>query len=109
MFAEGVVVVDNFTATFEGSSFDFTCADGLSPTTIIRTDCTAEGHWSPDPATYMCINASATTTAADVTTESDATDKEGIATDLSLMTVINSEGSHNQLHFFFYTSYSMCF
>ena len=82
VFADGVVVVDSFTATFEGSSFNFTCADGLSPTTIIRTDCTAEGHWSPDPATYMCINASATTTAADVTTESDATDKEGIATEL---------------------------
>ena len=96
-------MVDTFTATFEGSSFNFTCADGLSPTTIIRTDCTAEVHWSPDPATHMCINASATiTTAADMitesdATESDATDREG---DLCPMTVINSEGSHNKLHFF---------
>ena len=53
VFADGVVVVDNFTATFEGSSFNFTCTDGLSPTTTIRTDCTAEGHWSPDPATHV--------------------------------------------------------
>ena len=91
MFADGVVVIDNFTATFEGSSFNFTCADGLSPTTITRTDCTAEGHWSPDPATHLCINASATTTATAVTTESDATDTEGIATDLCLKTVIHNE------------------
>ena len=68
VFADGVVVVDNFTATFEGSSFNFTCGDGLSPTTIIRTDCTAEGHWSPDPATHMCMNASATTNDADTGT-----------------------------------------
>ena len=73
VFADGVVVVDNFTATFEGSSFNFTC-----PTTIIRTDCTSEGHWSPDPATHMCINASATTTADNTMTS--ATDQEGIAT-----------------------------
>ena len=78
VLAEGVVVVDNFTSTFEGSSFHFTCADGLSPTTITRTDCTAEGHWSPDPATYMCINVSATTTADNTMTS--ATDQEGIAT-----------------------------
>ena len=62
VFAHGVVVVDNFTATFEGSSLNFTC-----PTTIIRTECTAEGHWSPDPATHMCINASATAITADMT------------------------------------------
>ena len=73
MLADGVVVVDNFTATFEGSSFNFTCADGLSPNATIRTDCTAEGHWSPDPATHMCINASDTT----MTTKSD--NREGIA------------------------------
>ena len=80
-------MVDNFTATFEGSSFDFTCADGFSPTTIIRTDCTAAGHWSPDPAKYMCINASTTiTTAADIITKSDATDREGIGTQLAIDT-----------------------
>ena len=56
MFADGVVVVDNFTATFESSSFNFTCS-----TTIIRTDCTVEGHWSPDPATHMCINVTSST------------------------------------------------
>ena len=76
MFGDGVVVVNNFAATFEDSSFNFTCADGLSPTAIIRTDCTAEGHWSPDPSIHMCINA---TTAVDMTTESDVTDREGIA------------------------------
>ena len=81
-------MVDNFIATFEDSSFNFTCADGF--TTIIRTDCTAEGHWSPDPATYMCTNASDTIiTAADMTTD---TDREGIATD--------SEEAHNHLRCF---------
>ena len=75
MLDDGVVVVDNFIATFEGSSFNFTC-----PTTIIRTDCTAEGHWSPDPATHMCINASATTTTAVHTTTNvtSSTCQEGI-------------------------------
>ena len=91
MFSDGVVVVDNFTATFEGSSFNFTCADGLSPTTITKTDCTA-GHWSPDPAIHMCINVSDTTTTADMTT--GATDREGIATKLC-------EEAHNHLHCFF--------
>ena len=62
VLADGVVVIDNLTATFEGSSFNFTCTDGLSPTAIIRTDCTAEGHWRPDPATHVCINISVTTT-----------------------------------------------
>ena len=64
MFADGVVVVDNLTATFEGSSFNFTC-----PTAIIRTDCTAKGHWSPDPATHMCIDTRSTMITADSTSE----------------------------------------
>ena len=104
MLADGVVVVDNFTATFEGSSFNITCADGLSPSTTIRTDCTAEGHWSPDPATYMCINASVTTTAADMTTESDATDTEGIATELCLIVK-----KHTTIYIIFYISYKTYF
>ena len=58
MFADGVMMEDNFAGTFEGSSFNFTC-----PTTIIRSNCTAEGHWSPDPATHMCISTSTTITA----------------------------------------------
>ena len=97
MFADGVVVVDNFTATFEGSSFNFTCADGLSPTTIIRTDCAAEGHWSPDPATHMCINVSATTTADNTMTS--ATDQESRYTCIVI---------HRTIYFSFSVSVTVC-
>ena len=46
-----MVVIDN--ATSEGSYFDFTCADGA----IIRTICSANGSWNPNPAHAICVNA----------------------------------------------------
>ena len=48
------VVIHNYTTTFEGSSITFTCEDGLFPNVNITATCTG-GHWSPDPATYICI------------------------------------------------------
>ena len=59
--ADGVVI-HNYTTTFEGSSITFTCEDGLFPDDIITATCTGEGHWTTDPATYMCINITGTTT-----------------------------------------------
>ena len=56
------VVKHNYTTTFEGSSITFTCEDGLFPNDIITATCTGEGHWSPDPATYMCTTTTTTTT-----------------------------------------------
>ena len=67
------VVIHNYTTTFEGSSITFTCEDGLFPNDIITATCTGEGHWTTDPASYMCTTTSTTTTAA-------ATDTSGIAT-----------------------------
>ena len=61
MAADGVVF-HNYTTTFEGSSIIFTCKDGLFPNVNITATCTGEGHWTPDPATYMCINITGTTT-----------------------------------------------
>ena len=54
--ADGVMI-HNYTTTFEGSSITFTCEDGLFPDVTITSNCTGEGHWSPNPATYMCIDA----------------------------------------------------
>ena len=59
--AEGVVI-HNYTTTFEGSSITFTCEDGLFPNVTIMATCTGEGHWSTDPATYMCSDITGTTT-----------------------------------------------
>ena len=56
------VVIHNYTTTFEGSSITFTCEDGLFPSDIITATCIEEGHWSTDPATYMCTNTTGTTT-----------------------------------------------
>ena len=56
------VVIHNYTTTFEGSSITFTCEDGLYPNVTITATCTGEGHWSPDPATYMCSNITGITT-----------------------------------------------
>ena len=58
MFGDDVVVIDDFNTTSEGSYFDFTCADGLSPTAIIRTICSPSGSWNPDPAHAICVNTS---------------------------------------------------
>ena len=55
MAADGVVI-HNYTITFEGSSITFTCEDGIFPNVNITATCTG-GHWSPDPATYMCKDA----------------------------------------------------
>ena len=56
------VMIHPYTTTFEGSSITFTCEDGFVPSDIITATCTGEGHWSTDPATYMCINTISTTT-----------------------------------------------
>ena len=68
VLGDDVVFVDNFTTTSEGSSFNFSCADGLSPTAIINTICTADSFWSPDPEHFRCINASAISTTTTVMT-----------------------------------------
>ena len=59
--ADGVVI-HNYTTTFEGSSITFTCEDGFLPNDTITANCTGEGHWGTDPATYMCTTTSTTTT-----------------------------------------------
>ena len=56
------VVIHNYTTTFEGSSITFTCEDGLFPNDTITATCTGEGHWTTDPATYLCTTTSTTTT-----------------------------------------------
>ena len=70
------VVIHNYTTTFEGSSITFTCEDGLFPNVTITATCTGEGHWSTDPATYMCINitgsTTGTTTTNTITTDSSS-------------------------------------
>ena len=55
MAADGVVI-HNYTTTFEGSSITFTCEHGLFPNVTITATCTGEGHWSTNPATFMCID-----------------------------------------------------
>ena len=54
--ADGVVI-HNYTTAFEESSITFTCGDGLFPNVNITATCTEEGQWSPDPATFTCIDA----------------------------------------------------
>ena len=66
------VVIHNYTTIFEGSSITFTCVDGLFPNDTITATCTGEGHWTTDPATYMCINTTGTT--ATTTTTTNTTD-----------------------------------
>ena len=61
------VVIHNYTSTFEGSSITFTCEDGLFPNVTITATCTGEGNWSTDPATYMCINITGSTTTGTTT------------------------------------------
>ena len=83
------VVIHNYTATFEGSSITFTCEDGFIPDVNIIAICTGEGHWSTDPATYMCINTTCTTTSFTTTTNAtDATTfpnpEKGIKIDLKV-------------------------
>ena len=68
------VVIHNYTTTFEGSSITFTCEDGLFPNDTITATCTGEGHWSPNPATYMCTTTTTTsTTTPGITTTSTTT------------------------------------
>ena len=71
MAGDGVVIY-NYAITFEGSLITFTCEDGLFPNVIITATCTGKGHWSTDPATYMCTNTISTTTSS--TTNTDNTD-----------------------------------
>ena len=61
------VVIHPYTTTFEGSFITFTCEDGLFPNVNITATCTGEGHWTTDPATYMCINITGTITFTDTT------------------------------------------
>ena len=67
MAADGVVI-HNYITTFEGSSITFTCEDGLFPNVTVTATCTGEGHWSTDPATYMCTNTTGSTTSSSTTT-----------------------------------------
>ena len=69
VFGDGVVIIDDdLNATSEGSFFNFTCADGfLSPTAIIRTICSQNGFWNPDPAHAICVNSANPTTGIDGT------------------------------------------
>ena len=62
------VVIHSYTTTYEGSSITFTCADGFLPSDIITANCTGQGQWSTDPATYMCTTTSTTTTITTRTT-----------------------------------------
>ena len=66
------VVIHNYTTTFEGSSITFTCEDGLFPNDTITATCTGEGHWSIDPATYMCTNANGIITTTTTTGTTNA-------------------------------------
>ena len=87
--AEGVVI-RNYTTTFEGSSITFTCEEGLFPNDTITATCTGEGYWSPDPATYMCINITGTTTGTTtntITTDSSGTTTNTTTTDSSGTTI----------------------
>ena len=85
VFGDGVVIIDDdLNATFEGSYFNFTCADGLSPTAIIRTICSQNGSWNPDPAHAICVN-----TSANPTTGIDGTPPVSTST---ILTVICSIG-----------------
>ena len=63
------VVIHHYTTTFEGSSITFTCEDGFLPSDTITATCTGEGHWSTDPATYMCTNTTGTTTSSTTNTD----------------------------------------
>ena len=73
MAADGVVIHPYYT-TFEGSSITFTCEDGLFPNDTITATCTGEGHWTTDPATYMCTTTTTTsTTTPGITTTSTTT------------------------------------
>ena len=67
------VMIHHYTATFEGSSITFTCVDGFLPSDIITANCTGEGHWSIDPATYMCTTTSTTTTSSTTSTTTTTT------------------------------------
>ena len=63
------VVIHNSTTTFEGSPISFTCEDGWFPNDTITATCTGEGHWTTDPATYMCTNTISTTTGSTANTD----------------------------------------
>ena len=62
------VMIQHYTTTFERSSITFTCEDGFLPSDIITSNCTGQGQWSPNPATYMCTTTSTTTTSSTTTT-----------------------------------------
>ena len=92
------VVIHNYTTTFEGSSITFTCEDGLFPNVTITANCTGEGHWTTDPATYMCIN----TTTTGTTTNSITTDSSSATINNTNISTNNTAGEDNQsllIHF----------
>ena len=98
------VVIHNYTTTFEGSSITFTCEDGLFPNVTITANCTGEGHWSTDPATYMCINITCSTTTG-TTTNTITTDSSSATintTNISTNTINHTAGEDSQsllIHF----------
>ena len=64
VFGDDMVIInDDINATSEGSSFNFTCADA---TAIIRTVCSANGSWNPDPAHAIYVNSSANPTTGSI-------------------------------------------
>ena len=67
------VMIHHYTTAYERSSITFTCADGFLPSDIITATCTGEGHWSTDPAIYMCINTIGTTISSNTNTNTNAT------------------------------------
>ena len=84
------VVIHNYTTTFEGSSITFTCEDGLFPYVTITATCTGEGNWTIDPATYMCISITGSTTGTTTNTtptDSSCTTTNTITTDSSSATI----------------------
>ena len=83
VFGDDMVIInDDINATSEGSSFSFTCADA---TAIIRTVCSANGSWNPDPAHAICVN-----TSANPTTGIDGTPPVSTSTILTVICSIAS-------------------
>ena len=94
------VVIHNYTTTFEGSSITFTCEDGFLPNATISATCTGEGHWSTDPATYMCTSITGSMTG---TTTSITTTDTSCAT---INTTINHTAGEDSSHFSYFVQHN---
>ena len=93
------VVIHNYTTTFEGSSITFTCEDGFLPSDIIAATCTEEGHWSTDPATYMCTSITGATTGT--TTNTITTDSSSATintTNIGINSINHTAGKDSCCH-----------